>query len=181
MNGSDEENHSRKYKTRKERKELKDPFSFFKQAAAEAFGFLIDDYGFEKVSTKVQPPECTINFQNVTTGVTITYEWGGVIWIDLTCLRPTSAAVVADERYSVDVLMLECCPNRNVREFYPSDDESASQYVERVLGAYAHVLNECGRDIFRGDFQLFPSLKKHAEEILRQRRKEMFAIRSSPQ
>src|SRR5689334_11879674 len=105
---------SAKAKQGKKRKQMKDPFSFFKRAADEAFAFMVDDYGFEKVSTKAHPPECAIKYQNVTTGVTITYEWGGVVWADLICLRPTSAEVVEDERYTVDVLMLECCPNRDI-------------------------------------------------------------------
>ena len=160
-------------KVMRSKKELKDPFAVFKQATADAFNFL-NEHGFEHVSTSAHAPECEIKYQNETTGLTITYEWGGVAWVDLSRLQRTSAEVVEDERYSLDVLMLECCPNRDINEFYPSEDESPDQYVERVLLDYAQVLKECGRDILRGDFRLFPKLKKHAENVLRQRNKELF-------
>jgi hypothetical protein len=102
------------------------------------------------------------------------YQVVGRTWVDLSRLQRTSAEVVEDERYSVDVLMLECSPNRDINEFYPSEEESPNQYVERVLQEYAQVLKECGRDVLRGDFRLFPKLKKHAEDVLRQKNKELF-------
>jgi hypothetical protein len=158
----------------KKRKELKDPFACFKQATAETFNFLVDDYGFEPVSTIVHAPECEIKYWNKTTGVTVTYEWGGVIWVDLSRLKRASAEAVENERYSLDILMLECCPDRGVKELQPSEEESSNQYVERVLPTYAKVLKKCGSDVLAGDFRIFPRLKKHAEEVLRQRNKELF-------
>lgn len=158
----------------KKGKELDDPIAFFKKATAEAFSFLIDDYGFELVSTAIHAPECEINYQNDTTGVPITYEWGGVVWVELSRLSRTSAEVVEDEKYSLDILMLQCFPNAGIDEFFPSKDESSNQYLERVLHDYAQVLKECGRDILRGDFGIFPKLRKLAEEVLRQRNTELF-------
>ena len=161
-------------KQRKKRKEPKDPFAFFKRATADAFRFFVDEYGFEKVSTNVHPPECEIKYQNETTGIAITYEWGGVIWVDVSRLTRTTTEVVEDEGYSLGLLMLECCPSRDINEFYPSEGESPDQYVERVLFDCAKVLKEYGTEILRGNFRLFPKLNKLAEEVLRQRNKEMF-------
>jgi hypothetical protein len=158
----------------KKGKELKDPFAFFKEATAEAFSFLVDDYGFVPVSTTVHAPECEIKYWSKTTGVTVTYEWGGVIWVDLSRLERTTAEAVENERYSLDVLMLERCPDREVKALQPSEAESSNQYVERVLPTYAEVLKECGLDVLAGDFRIFPRLKKLSEEVLRQRNKELF-------
>lgn len=159
---------------RKKLKEPTDPFAFFKKATADAFHFLVTDYGFEHVSTTVHVPECAIKYWNETTGVTITYEWGGAIWVDLTRLKRMPAEVVEGERYSLDILMLERCPNKDIRQFYSLDKEQTSEYIERVLQVYANALKECGRDVLTGDFRIFPKLKKLAEDVLRQRNKELF-------
>jgi hypothetical protein len=161
--------------TRSKGRELKDPFVLFKQATAEVFKFL-EVYNFEHVSTSDHAPECEIKYQNETTGVTITYEWGGVAWVELSRLKRKRAGVVEDGTYSVDILILECCPEWDINDFYPSENESPSQYVKRVLQDYAEVLKECGHEILKGDFQIFPKLKKHAEDVLRQKNKELFAL-----
>jgi len=151
----------------KAEKRMTDPFAFFKQAATDAFNFLIENYDFEQLSSSVHPPECALKYQNQTTGVTITYEWGGALWIDLSCIND-------EERYSVDILMLGCQPERSTTEFHPSESESPNEYVKRVLQEYAQVLKSCGGDILIGDFRIFPKLKNLSEEVLRQRNAEMF-------
>jgi len=152
---------------RKAGKGRTDPFGFFKRATADTFNFLVEEYSFEESSSGVYPPECAIKYQNQTTGVTITYEWGGVAWVDL-------SRVDDDERYSLDVLMLACQLDRSIDEFYPADGESPNEYIERVLRDYAQVLMSCGREILSGDFRIFPKLKKLSEDVLSQRNKEMF-------
>ncbi len=151
---------------RKAKKVQSDPFAFFKQATSDTFSFLIDEYDFYQVSTDVVPPECEIKFRNQTSEVTVTYEWGGVIWVDLSRRDH-------EERYSVDILMLECQPERGVAEFHPLETESPNEYVNRVLKDYAQVLKSCGRDILMGDFRLFPKLRRLSEEVLRQRNAEL--------
>lgn len=152
---------------RKAEKRRTDPFAFFKQAATDAFNFLVENYNFQRLSISVHPPECAIKYQNQTTGVTITYEWGGTLWVDL-------SRVSDEKRYSVDILMLECQPERSIAEFHPSENESANEYVKRVLQEYAQVLKSCSGDILIGDFRVFPKLKNLSEEVLRQRNAEMF-------
>ena len=151
----------------KAEKRTTDPFAVFKQAAIDAFNFLIENYDFEQLSSSVHPPECAIKYQNQTTGVTITYEWGGALWVDL-------SRISDQEKYSVDILMLECQPERSIADFHPSESESPNEYVKRVLQKYAQVLKSCGRDILIGDFRIFPKLKNLSEEVLRQRNAEMF-------
>jgi hypothetical protein len=73
----------------------------------------------------------------------------------------------------MDILMLECRPERSIAEFHPSENESADEYVKRVLQEYAQVLRSCGRDILIGDFRVFPKLKNLSEEVLRQRNADM--------
>ena len=160
-------------KKSKQRNAQNDPFAVFKRSTDAAFGFL-HDYDFEKVSTSIHPPECEIKYQNDTTGVAITYEWGGVVWVHLSRLTRNGAEAVKEERYALDLLMLECLPNLDINRLQPSEDETPDAYVERVLGEYATILKECGEAILNGDFRVFPKLKKHAAEVLRQRNKEMF-------
>jgi hypothetical protein len=95
---------------RKAKKRKTDPFAFFKHAVTDTFNFLVEDYDFQQLSSSVHPPECAIKYQNQTTGVTITYEWGGVLWVDL-------SRVSNEERYSVDILMLECQPSEASQSF----------------------------------------------------------------
>jgi hypothetical protein len=161
-------------KQSKQRKAHNDPFAVFKRSTDAAFSFLVHDYAFEKVSTSIHPPECEIKFRNNTTGVAITYEWGGVVWVDLSRLTRNGAEAVEEERYSLDLLMLECLPNLDINLLRPSEDESPDVYVERVLEEYAGSLKNCGEAILTGDFRIFRKLKKHAAEVLRQRNKEMF-------
>ncbi len=161
-------------KTRaKQRRTLKDPFAVFKHSTAEAFSFL-DSFDFETVSTTVQPPECEIKYRNYTTGVTITYEWGGVVWVDLSRLSRKGDETVEAERYGLDLLMLECLPDRDTDYLHPSRDEPPDQYAERVLREYAQILKDCAGDILNGDFRVFPKLKKHAEGVLSRRNSELF-------
>lgn len=159
----------------KTRKAPKDPFAVFKRTTAEAFSFLVDDYHFEHVATLTNPPECAIEYRNDTTAVIVEYEWGGAAWVYLNRLQRKGDEVSRGEGYSLDVLMLERLPGRNIDEFRRSKDESPDQYVQRVLPEYAHIIKECGTDILKGDFQTFPKLKKHAAEVLRQRNRELFA------
>jgi hypothetical protein len=165
---------SSKAKQSKQRKAQYDPFAVFMRSTTAAFSFLVHDYDCEKVSTSIHPPECEIKYRNDTTGVTITYEWGGVVWLDLSRLTRNSEEAVEEERYSLDVLMLECLPSMDINCLRPSESESPDDYVERVLEEYARILNDCGDAILHGDFRIFPKLRKHAEEVLRQRNKEMF-------
>jgi hypothetical protein len=158
----------------KRRKSPTDPFAVFKQSTAAAFSFLVDDLGFKEVATRTHPPECEIKYQNNTTGVTVTYEWGGALWVDLTRLARKRDEVVEAEKYSLDVLMMECLPNRDINQFRRLDVEAPDQHVNRVLLEYAQILKDCGADILNGDFQLFPKLRKHAEDVLRQRNEELF-------
>ena len=144
------------------RKNGSDPFAFFKEASAVAFKFLAENYGFEERSTTVHPPECAIKYENRTTGVIVTYEFDGVVWVDL-------RRIENNERYSLDVLLLACQPEQTIDEFYASDGESRNQYVSRVLHRYADILNDCGRDILVGDFHLFPKLRMLSEQLSRLR------------
>jgi hypothetical protein len=168
---------TKKTTQRKKRKEPTDPFAFFKEATADAFHFLVTDYSFEHISTTVHTPECAVKYWNETTGVTITCEWGGAIWVDLSRLKRTPAEVVEGERYSLDILMLERCPNKDISHFL-SDKEWSNEHIKKILLDYADVLKECGHDVLKGDFQIFPKLKNLAEDVLRQRNKELFGSES---
>lgn len=164
--------------SQKKRKEATDPFVFFKKATASIFDFLITDYSFEHISTITHIPECAIKYWNETTGITITYEWGGAIWVDLAQLRQMPAEVVEDERYTLDILMLERCPNKDVSHFYGPDKEWSDEYVKGVLQDYANVLKEYAHDILMGDFQIFTKLRKIAEDVMNKRNKELFGSES---
>jgi hypothetical protein len=156
-----------KMRNPKKEKESSDPFVFFKKAAVDAFGFLIRDYDFEHVSTTIEPPMCEIKLSSRTTGVTVSYEWGGVPWVVLARLNVGPEGEVEAERYGLHILLEERCPDRAV-EYSLKHREYRDSDIETMLNHYARLLREFGEDILNGDFEVFSKLKSLAERSLRE-------------
>lgn len=150
-----------------------DPFVHFKKVTADAFDFLISDYGFDHFSTTVYMPECEIRYYNQTTGVRVMYEWGGLPSVTLFRLERTPTKILEPEGYWIELLIKERCPDRDERLNYESG-ELNDRDVERMLRNYAVVLKAYARDVLQGDFKIFPKLKALAQEEQRQRNLELF-------
>lgn len=147
-----------------------DPFGPFKKATRKAFSFLAEaPYKFEAGEPIVHVPECVIEYLNKTTGVTVSYEWGGSPSVVLKRLEQSSSSISSGEQVGLKFLVMERCPS-SIGEF----DPEVSGDLEEILGEYARILKECGDDILRGDFQVFTKLKQIADEELRKKNTEMF-------
>jgi hypothetical protein len=151
-------------------KKLTDPFGSFKQSTSEAFKFLMNPgYGFTEDETIVHPPECNIRYRNATTGVTVSYEWGGSPSVVLTKLDRRGRSVWDGEQIGLKFLVMERCPtvvNRFEPEYGNDPDE--------LLIEYARILEECGQDILGGNFKDFPKLKRLVLSAQRKANLEMF-------
>jgi hypothetical protein len=163
-----------KSKTKKKKTEPVDHFSFFKSAVSETFSFLASDYEFKLASIEVYPPECVVKYQNDTTGIYVFYEWQSVLGVDLVRLGRTPSAVIVEELYSLDCLILERCPREPTSREYCEKKVWSEAHIEEVLRAYARTLRDCGRDILSGDFSIFPSLRKRKDEIIRRKTLELY-------
>jgi hypothetical protein len=163
-----------KTKAKKKKGPLIDYFATFKNAASEAFAFLIADFGFKLVKIIVILPECEITYWNETTSVTITYEWQSVISVDVGRLKHSPEGIKESESYSLDSLLLERCPDRNTSDYYCAQGDWSEDHIKWVLHNYASDLKACGKDILAGKFRIFPALKRQTAKILKRKNEMIF-------
>ena len=143
-------------KSRTHDKVLSDAFSSFKKATRKAFAFLCAPaYKFNEVQTFCHPPECIVRYENKTTGVTISYEWGGTPSVVLSRRHPT-ASPVEEEQFGLKFLVMERCPEdlERIEARGPGED------IAQILTEYAQILKKCGHEVLAGDFQVLPGLNK---------------------
>ena len=154
----------------KTRKKTGDPFAQFKQSTREAFAFLmLPDFGFTEDEVLTHPPECSIRYRNVPTGVTVSYEWGGLPSVVLTKLDRQGESPWNGERVGLKFLVMERCPYAIDRFEHVNEAD-----LTELLQDYARLLQECGRDVLTGDFKVFPKLKQLVAAAERKANLEMF-------
>ena len=151
-----------------------DPFAFFKQSTSEIFEFLITDFGFSYIDTVVHAPDCVIEYQNETTGITVRYEWASQISVSLIKLKRESNKVLVDKRYPLLLLMEIRRPSTDATMFSGTHKIWTNEYVEKLLREFANALREDGGDVLRGDFRIFAELKRRRAHYRRQQNKEDF-------
>ena len=150
-------------KTKRSSAKTSDLFAFFQQTILDAFRYLGSDFAFELISTSVHLPECAINYQNDKTGVTVSYEWESEVWVALSRLDRYEGEVVDVERYGLDVLIEERCPDYEVNKDLVKGNWT-NDNIERIVREYASTLRRCGSDVLLGDFKAFPRLKELTEQ-----------------
>ena len=160
-------------KTKRSSAKTSDLFAFFQQTILDAFRYLGSDFAFELISTSVHLPECAIIYQNDKTGVTVSYEWESEVWVALSRLDRYEGEVVDVERYGLEVLIEERCPdckvNKNLAEGNWTNDN-----LERIVREYASTLRQCGSEVLLGDFEVFPRLKLLTERRTRERNLKLY-------
>lgn len=147
-----------------------DAFSSFKKATRKAFAFLrAPAYKFNEVQTLCHPPECIVRYENKTTGVTISYEWGGTPSVVLSRRHPT-ASPVEEEQFGLKFLVMERCPEdlERIEGRGPGED------IAKILTEYAQILKKCGNEVLTGDFQVLPGLNKLITDERRKANLKMF-------
>jgi hypothetical protein len=139
------------------------PFQKFIEAVLEAFQFLIEDFAFELESIGDHAPECTVRFRNKTTGVEVTYDVPELPCVSVAQLNAKKSAW--GKQYGLIYLIEERCPSQNLIGFQ-AETLTLAQF-KPILRHYAQVLKECGSDILKGDFSIFPKLEKRAQKRIR--------------
>lgn len=150
-----------------------DPFKAFKDAVSEAFSFLVANFEFQHISTNMNPPECEIKYRNKTTGVNIYYEWGGIPSVVLTRLKYTARGNTEADFVGLKFLAQERCAKKVFRTDYRFGEYTVED-IKEILYEYANLLEACGQDILKGDFQVFPQLKRLAQKEERIINKELY-------
>jgi hypothetical protein len=155
----------------KDDKERNDKFLRFKKVTAEAFHFLITDYGFKHVSTKIEPDwddsdMCEIVFGNYPLQFHIVYTLNGRFvggYFDL-YRRTTDGRWEGYDAFDLSFLIQIRCPEKEVEQVY---EENTEEDVERIVRTYAEILKTCGDDVLKGDFRILPDVKRVIEEEYR--------------
>ena len=133
-----------------------DPFGPFKEATRKAFAFLrAPAYRFNEVETVCHPPECIVRYENRTTEVIVSYEWGGTPSV-VFLRRDQKSSPSDEEQFGLKFLVMERCPEA----LDCLEAKGRGNDIEQVLIEYAQILKKCGHEVLTGDFQVLPKLKK---------------------
>ncbi|HVS00367.1 MAG TPA: hypothetical protein VMW27_27320 [Thermoanaerobaculia bacterium] len=138
---------------RKRKKKSGPPEVFldFEQACRESFGFLEEDYGFERGPLEVYGYEGSILFQSPGVAFRVLYEQGsGGPWV---LISARVGEVLAEA--GLHHLIAKRCPERAVP---PARGLLPDAEVRELLRRYAEALKDCGQDLLRGDASSLPSL-----------------------
>src|SRR5262249_62266318 len=92
-------------------------------------------------------------------------------WVELPRLEQTNTR--SAERYDLSFLLTERDPSWKGS---PRCDDIDDPRLPTFLNELAEKLRQFGSDVLRGDFSIFPQLKRRAEENLRRTDKELFGV-----
>lgn len=160
-----------KRKPAAKKKAQTDAFGSFKKGTRSAFSFLLQaPYNFKEVETITHGYECTIRFENSTTGVLVQHELESTPWVILKKRNLTrNGPWWYDESFGLKFVVMERRPSEIERVRGINSDK-----LEDVLNDQAQLLKECGHDLLLGDFQLAPRLRELEEAAERQANLELF-------
>jgi hypothetical protein len=149
-------------------KKRKKKFLSFQKVTAEAFRFLTSDYGFEHTSTEITSDwegsdQCEIVFSNFPLQFHLTYTLNGKFvggYFDL-FERTGGGRWKSYDAFDLAFLIQIRCPEKKVKQDY---EQNTEEDVERIVRAYAEILETYGGDVLRGDFRILPEVKRVIEE-----------------
>ena len=129
-------------------------FADFINATIEVFRFLEAEHDFERSEAFVHSIECSIDYTNSTTLLSVTHEGGGQIWILVSEMTEKGERV--PPFYVLGKLIKRVSPEREraIDPYYVFDRRSRENLAKN-LEAYADFLRKEGRGILKGDFSLF--------------------------
>lgn len=133
--------------------------SEFERIATSAFRSLEVRHGFKKGETVYSPKNCTIQYLNTTTDVTLHYELGREPWLDI------SDRTNPENKTTLGWLLVE----RGVEKTpAPADAFRTTRLPDAKLAAdldkKVQQLLEHGTDLLKGDFSIMPKLQKRAKK-----------------
>lgn len=133
--------------------------SEFERIVKGAFRSLESGHGFKMGEAAYSPKNCTIQYINDTTDVTLHYELGREPWLAIADVRN------AENKTTLGWLLVERgvektpAPAAAFRSTHLPDEKLASDLEKKV-----QQLIDYGRDLMRGDFSLMPNLQKRAKK-----------------
>jgi len=133
--------------------------SEFERIVTGAFRSLESKHGFKMGEAVYSPKNCTIQYLNTTTDVTLHYELGREPWLDISDLKN------AENKSTLGWLLVERgvqktpAPADAFRSTHLPDGKLAGDLEKKV-----QLLIEYGADLMKGDFSLMPNLQKRAKK-----------------
>ena len=133
--------------------------SEFERIVTGAFRSLESKHGFKMGEAVYSPKNCTIQYLNATTDVTLHYELGRKPWLDISDVKN------AENKSTLGWLLVERgvrkapAPADAFRSTHLSDDKLANDLETKVKQLIEH-----GSDLMNGDFSLMPNLQKRAKK-----------------
>ena len=133
--------------------------SEFERIVTGAFRSLEAKHGFKMGETVYSKKDCTIQYLNATTDVTLHYELGREPWFDISDVKNT------ENKSTLGWLLVERgvrkmpAPADAFRSTHLPDGKLASELEKKVQQLIEH-----GGDLMNGDFSLMPNLQKHAKK-----------------
>lgn len=133
--------------------------SEFERIVTSAFRSLEVRHGFKKGETVYSPKNCTIQYLNTTTDVTLHYELGREPWLDI------SDRTNPENKTTLGWLLVE----RGVEKTpAPADAFRTTRLSDAKLAPdlekKTQQLLEHGTDLLKGDFSIMPKLQKRAKK-----------------
>lgn len=141
------------HKKSKTDRKLKTPqvFAEFQKTCLELFWFLVDDYGFEYVSTDSYSHECSILFRAApNVAIRIYDEVGGMPWAQITGRVGSRTNPNKTKEFVLDSLIRKRCPGFAVTKC--EHKQCSEVEVREILQQYAVALRKYGDDVLHGDF-----------------------------
>jgi hypothetical protein len=145
----------------------------FNKQVDESFRFLVDNFGFRRISSSSEAPEVWVHLRNATTGVTVHREIGSEPWVEVSRLESVSGTTVERERYALDFLLAARSAQGQLRGREVAPGPHAVR-PSSSLAEKAALLHANGEEVLRGDFRIFPQLKELAERRLKERSADLF-------
>jgi hypothetical protein len=133
--------------------------SEFERIVTGAFRSLESKHGFKMGEAEYSQKNCTIQYLNATTDVTLHYELGREPWLAIADVKN------ADNKSTLGWLLVERgvekspAPAAAFRSTKLPEGKLASDIEKKV-----QQLIEYGKDLMSGDFSLMPNLQKRAKK-----------------
>jgi len=133
--------------------------SEFERIVTGAFRSLESKHGFKMDKAVYSAKNCTIQYHNTTTNVTLHYELGREPWLDISDAHNT------ENKSTLGWLLVE----RGIQKTpAPADAFRSTHLPEGKLGSDLESkvgqLIEYGADLMKGDFSLMPNLQKRSKQ-----------------
>ena len=133
--------------------------SEFERIVTGAFRSLEAKYGFKMGETVYSSKDCTIQYLNNTTDVTLHYQLGREPWFDISDIKNTGNKSTLGWLLVERGIQKSPAPAAAFRSTYLPDVKLASDLEKKVQQLIEH-----GADFMNGDFSLMPNLQKRAKK-----------------